>query len=350
MWLVGALSLTLVLLAPVAAAAELLLPPGFTAHVYVTGEGFGTGGAPEIPGLPSASTLAFDPSGVLYLARTGRRYGGGENYDLTRVYRVPAGGARFTRATEARYAYGPPLHNPQVAAIHGRDVLVSTFEHDRKIGVVYRVRDGRAELLAGGTPERGAPPLLTQPEGAAVDAAGNVYVADRGRGVVVKLDPSGRVLDGSYASVRRPRALAVDGENTLWIASDGDADAPWQRGQGEIRKVTGKDAATVVMRGLIAAAIAVTPAGHLFVADRHAGKILFVSRDGTAGEFAGFTNGDAPRGLAFAPITPETRAAGIAGDLFAITIQRGTFALNEVVRISGPFDELVRSREARGDR
>jgi DNA-binding beta-propeller fold protein YncE len=345
MRLAGAVSLVLVLLAPVAATAELVLPPGFTAQVYVTGEGFGTVGTPGISGLPSASTLAFDPRGVLYLARTGRRYGGREDYDLTRIYRVPAGGARLTQAAPERYAYGPPLHNPQVAAMHGPDLLVSTFEHDRKVGVLYRVRDGRAELLAGGTPERGTPPVLIQPEGAAVDAAGNVYVADRSRGVVVKLDPSGRVLDGNYASVRRPRALAVDGENTLWIASDGDADAPWQRGQGEIRKVTGKEVATVVMRGLIAAAIAVTPAGHLFVADRHAAKILFVSRDGTVGELAAFTGGDAPRGLAFAPVTPETRAAGIAGDLFAITIQRGTFALNEVVRISGPFDDLVRARE-----
>ena len=342
MRLAGALSLVVFLLVPVAARAEL--PPGFTARVYVTGEGFDAGGASGIAGVPSASTLAFDQSGVLYLARTGRRYGGGEDYDLTRVHRVPPGGARLTQATEARYAYGPPLHNPQVAAIHGRDLFVSTFEHDRKIGVVYRVRDGRAELFAGGTPEGGAPPLLTQPEGAAVDGAGNVFVADRERGVVVKLDPSGRVLDPSYVSVRRPRALAMDGASTLWVASDGDADAPWQRGQGEIRRVTAKDAVTVVMRGLVAAAIALSPDGHLFVADRHAAKILVVSREGTAGELAAFSGGDAPRGLAFAPVTPETRAAGIAGDLFVVTIRRGTWSVNEVVRISGPFDDFVRSR------
>ena len=340
----GALALLLVLLVPLPAMAELQLPPGFTARVYVTGEGFDAGGRPGITGVPSASTLAFDAGGVLFLARTGRRYGGGEEYDLTRVYRVPPGGARLTPATEARYAYGPPLHNPQVAATHGRDLFVSTFEHDRKVGVFYRIRDGRAELLAGGTPERGTTPVLTQPEGAAVDAAGNVYVADRERGVVVKLDPAGRVLDPSYLSVRRPRGLAIDATNTLWVASDGDADAPWQRGQGEIRKVTGKDAVAVVLRGLVAAGIALSPDGHVFLADRHGGKILFVSREGTTGEFATFTGGDAPRGLAFAPSTPETQTAGIAGELFVVTIRRAAWSVNEVLRISGPFDDLGRGR------
>jgi DNA-binding beta-propeller fold protein YncE len=231
-----------------------------------------------------------------------------------------------------------------VAGIQGRDLFVTTFEHDRKVGVLYRVREGRAELFAGGTPERGAPPLLTQPEGVAVDAEGNVYVADRERGKVLKLDPAGRVLDPSYVSVRRPRSLAIDREGALWMASDADADAPWQRGQGEIRKVTARDTATVVMRGLVAAAISLSPEGHLFVADRHAAKILFVSSDGASGDLASFTAGDAPRSLAFAPVTPETRAAGIAGDLFVVVIRRSMWAVNEVIRISGPFDDLVRSR------
>jgi sugar lactone lactonase YvrE len=334
----------LIVLVPVLAAAELQLPPGFTARVYVTGEGFDPGTTPGVSGLPSTSTLAFDANGVLYLARTGRRYGGGEEYDLTRVYRIAPGGAKLTPATEARYAYGPPLHNPQVAAVHGRDLFVSTFEHDRKVGVFYRIRDGRAELIAGGTPERGTPPFLIQPEGAAVDTAGNLYVADRERGVVVKLDPGGAVLDATYLKVRRPRALAIDAKNTLWVASDGDADAPWQRGQGEIRKVIGKDAAEVVLRGFIAAGIALGPDGHVLFADRHAGKIVFMSREGTTGEFATFTGGDAPRGIAFAPSTPETRAAGIAGDLFVVTIRRGAWSVNEVLRISGPFDDLGRRR------
>ena len=46
------------------AAAEVLLPPGFSAKVYVTGDGFESGGA-RVRGIPSVSTMAFDPAGVL---------------------------------------------------------------------------------------------------------------------------------------------------------------------------------------------------------------------------------------------------------------------------------------------
>ena len=332
----------LVLLTPITAGADMTLVPGFSARVYVSGDGFDTGSA-GVAGVPSASTLAFDSAGFLYFARSGRRYGGGEDYDLTRVYRVGPGGGRLSPAAESRFAYGPPLNNPAVAVAHGRELFVTSYEHDRKVGAVYRLRDGRAELFAGGTPERGAPPLLVQPEGVAVDATGHVYVADRDRGVVMKLDPAGKVVDPSYVAVRRPRALAMDATGALWVANDGDADAPWQRGQGEIRRVTGKDAVNVVMRGLVAAGIAVSPEGNLFVADRHAGKVVFASPEGVTGELATFSGGDAPRGLAFAPVTPETRAAGIAGELFIVTIRRAAWSVNEVVRVSGPFDDAVRS-------
>jgi hypothetical protein len=60
--------------------------------------------------------------------------------------------------------------------------------------------------------------------------------------------------------------------------------------------------------------------------------------------FVSYTQGDAPRGLAFAPDTPATRRAGVAGDLFVATINQGAWTVNEVVRISGPFDELIRQR------
>lgn len=328
------------LLAPAPAAADLLLPPGFAVHVYVSGEGFADSGA---RGVPSASTLAFDETGALYLGRTGRRYSGGEVEDVWPLYRIRPGGARLTPATEASYFYGPPLPNPQVAAVRGgRELLVTTFDRERKVGVLYRVLDGRAELVAGGTPERGTP-LLSQPEGAAVDSAGNIYVADRARGAVVKLDPAGRVVDARWLSVSRPRLVAASGDR-LWVSSDGDAEAPWQRGTGELWTAAHGSAPAVALRGPLAAAIGVSPTGHLAVADRHGARILFLDTGGTPIEFARFTDGDVPRSLCFAPVTPATRRAGIAGDLFVVTISRGAWQVNEILRISGPFDDLVRER------
>jgi len=220
--------------APAPARADLELPPGVTAQVYVTGEGFDASDSRGARGIPAVSTLAFDENGVLYLARTGRRYMGGEVEDIWPLYRIPAGGARLTREHHAAYLHGPPLPNPQVGAVRGgRELFITTFDRDRRIGVLYRVMGGRAELFAGGTPEGGQSPLLKQPEGVAVDAGG-FYVADRDRGAIVRLDPTGRVLDARHTVLRRPRVLAVDGAGALWIGADGDAEAPWQQGAGEI--------------------------------------------------------------------------------------------------------------------
>jgi DNA-binding beta-propeller fold protein YncE len=325
--------------------AEVRLPPGFASQVYVTGQGFTTGRGSR--GIPATSTMVFDRGGSLFLARTGARYQNTETDDLTPVYRVPAGGGRLTPDTEFRFFYGPPLRNPQTAAVRGGlELFVTTFDRDRRLGVVYRVVDGRAELFAGGTPPREAPPLLRQPEGAAVDSTGRVYVADRESGRVLRLDSSGRVLDPSYFVVQRPRVLAVDAGDVLWIGADGKAEAPWQQGPGEIWRVPRDGPPALLLRGPIPAAIAVSAGGHLFVADRQAGELFAVTPGGRRVSFLTYTHGDAPRGLAFAPDTPETRRAGIAGDLFVATINLGAWPVNEIVRISGPFDELVRQRTA----
>jgi len=333
------------LLIPVGAAAEIRLPAGFTAQVYVTGEGFDTDATRGIRGIPATSTLAFDQAGSLYLARTGRRYVGGEAYDLWPVYRIPAGGARLSPDVETRFFYGPPLLNPQVGATRrGRELFVTTFDRERKVGALYRMVDGRAELFAGGTPERGTRPLLKQPEASAVDSAGNLYVADRAENVVVRLDPDGRVLDPGFVKVARPRLLAVDERDHLWIGSDGSAEAPYQQGPGEIVRVSPQGVSDVVYRGPVVAALGVGPGGTVFVADRNEKQIFIIGPDGKRTEFASFTDGDVPRGLVFAPATPEARRAGVAGDLFVIAIKAGTWPVNEVLRISGPFDEVTRPR------
>jgi hypothetical protein len=343
----GALLLGALLLGPRAAAGEVLLPPGFTAQVYVTGEGFDGASGRIGQGIPATSTLAVDASGLLYVARTGRRYLGGEADDLGPIYRIPVGGAWLTPATEGRFFHGPPLRNPQIAAIRGgREVFVTTFDRDRRIGVLYRMLDGRVELFAGGTPPRGTPPLLRQPEAMAIDSAGHLYLADRDQGTIVRLDSAGRVVDPRYVAVTRPRVLAIDEGNHLWIGADGPAEAPWQRGPGEIWRVAPDGQATLVLKGPMPAGIDLSPGGHLFVAERQAAELFVLAPDGRRVEFARFTDGDAPRSLVFVPTTAETRRAGIAGDLLLVTIRRGAWPVNDILRVSGPFDNLARERLA----
>jgi DNA-binding beta-propeller fold protein YncE len=338
-----ALVLAAALALPLTAAAEITLPPGFAKTVYVTGEGFDTAEGRGGVGIPSAATLAVDASGVLYIARTGRRYSGGEVDDLWPVYRIPVGGAKVTKATEKRFLYGPPLPSAQIAGLRGgRELLVTTFDRDRKVGVLYMLVNGHAELMAGGTPPRGASPVLVQPEGVAVDAEGRLYVADRAQDRVLMLDARGAVVDPARFTVKRPRSLAIGADKALWIAGDGAAEAPWQRGPGEIWRHAGEGEPTLMLRGPVAAGMDVGPAGSLFVADRQASTIFVLGPDGRSVPFARFSDGDAPRGLVFAPVTAETQRAGIAGDLFLISIHRGAWPINEVVRISGPFEQYLR--------
>ncbi len=338
-----ALVLLVLLVTPAAAIAEILLPPGFAVEVYVTGDGFDTADGRAAHGVPSSSTLAVDRTGTLYLARTGRRYSGGEIDDLWPVFRFPPGGARVTKETAPRFLYGPPLPSAQVAGLRGDgELLVTTFDRDRKVGVLYVMVNGHAELFAGGTPPtRSVAPVLVQPEGAAADAAGNIYVADRAQDRVLKLDARGAIVDASHVSVKRPRLLAIGADGALWVAADGTAEAPWQRGPGEIWRRVGNSAPTLVRNGPVAAGMGLAPTGHLFVADRQASEIFALTADGRSLPFARFTDGDAPRALAFAPVTPDTRRAGIAGSLFLVAIRRGAWPVNEVLRISGPFERFL---------
>src|SRR5262249_62264103 len=71
------------------ASAEITVPRGFTVSLYASGDGFDAGSISGAGGFPTTTTAAFDAAGMLYLARTGRRYTGGEVDDLWPVYRVP---------------------------------------------------------------------------------------------------------------------------------------------------------------------------------------------------------------------------------------------------------------------
>jgi hypothetical protein len=46
-------------------------------------------------------------------------------------------------------------------------------------------------------------------------------------------------------------------------------------------------------------------------------------------------------------VTPATRRAGIAGDLFLVVVSRSMWLINEIVRISGPFEDWLRQAATR---
>jgi hypothetical protein len=323
--------------------AEITLPHGFTTEVYVTGQGFDTSAERGVTGIPAVGTVGVDAAGTLYMARRGARFRSGDIDDLSAIYRIPAGGARITPDGEARYLYGPPLPNPQIGAVTPRGpVWVTTYDRERRLGALYRVMDGKPVLFAGGRPEAGRMPVLRHPEGVAIDPAGDIYVTDREEGAIVRLDARGQVVNPRHAVVQRPRMLTLDEAGSLWVGGDGTAETPFGTGSGEIVRITPDGRTESLLKGPLPGAFSQSSGGAVFVVQRQTGQLFVVTPDGRRLDFATTRNGSFLRTLAFVPVTPETRRAGLAGDLFVVVVSRSLWLLSEVVRISGPFDEWVR--------
>jgi len=319
--------------------AGVKLPPGFKATPYVTGAKFHEGQR----GIPAVVSMAFHGDGTLYLARTANRLREIYGQSAARIYRIPPGGASLTPRTEEKYLFGPALDDPDELGVNRQGTVFVSTSHPAGYGSVYRLSsDGKPSLFAGG-PAASGKPLFKDPEGIAFDGDGNVYVIDNDLGVVVKIDPQGKVLNPRWLSgVGRGRTLTFDPKGDLWIGSDGPHDAEHIDRYGEIIRLqlsTGKR--EQVYSGALPSGMSFSPGGNLFVAQRRAHKLFVLTADGKRVEFASFTGRSALRTLAFAPVTEATRRLGIAGALFVMVFPMLDYPVREIIRISGPFDDFV---------
>lgn len=323
--------------------AGLKLPPGFKVMTYVTGSGFHEGER----GIPAVVSMMFHTDGTLYFARTANRLREIYGRSSAPIYRIPPGEAKITPESEKTFLFGPPLEDPDELGINARgEVFVST-RNPAGYGSIYRLNAaGKSSRFAGGPPSSGSP-LFLDPEGIAFDKKGNVYVVDKDLGVVVQLDPDGKVLNRRWISeIGRGRTLTFDPRDYLWIGSDGPHDTPHIDGSGQIfRFHLASKKLDVVHSGPLPSGMGLTPDGNLFVAQRRSHKLFALTADGKRVEFASFTGRSALRTLAIPPDTEQTRKLGIAGDLFVMVFPMLDYPVREVIRISGPFDAYV-AREA----
>ena len=127
---------------------------------------------------------------------------------------------------------------------------------------------------AGSLDGTGPSAMFFQPDGVAVDGAGNVYVSDKWNTEIRKVTPSGVVttiagksfVNGSISSgsvdglgpaarFRYPQGVAIDGAGNLWVAD------------GELRMIDPDDRVSTVTGYTVGGAEAVTtdPAGNVYV-------------------------------------------------------------------------------------
>jgi sugar lactone lactonase YvrE len=221
----------------------------------------------------SPSGLAIDPHGVLYVADTGNNA----------IRRVAPDGSVTTLAGDGQPGYqdgvgtAARFNGPIGVAVDasGRVIVADTY-NDRIRAIAS---DGTVTTIAGG-PEpglldrAGLEARFDTPSGVAIDAAGNILVADTGNDVIRLIAPSGEVssriptLDQWLA---QPTGIAAGADGEIFV-TDERGRVVAGRGPGEWRVIAGStpgfaDGDGAAARFRRPSGVAVAAPGRLVVAD-----------------------------------------------------------------------------------
>ncbi len=185
-----------------------------------------------------------------------------------------------------------------------------------------------------------ASPAFNSPAGLAVDAAGNLYVADSANNQIRKITPGGTVTvlagtgiagsaDGAanVATFNSPEGVAVDSSGDVFVAdTDNNEIREIHASSGQVTTVVSAAAGLFNPYG-----IAVDAAGTLYVADTGNNEIRKISTNGTVTTLAGSTTAGSADGTgAAASFThPFAVAVNSAGDVYV-----ADFGNNEIREIT----------------
>ena len=152
----------------------------------------------------------------------------------------------------------------------------------------------------------GASAQFSNPEGIAVDAQGNIYVADSFNNRIRKITPDGTVstiagngtagyFDGPAATAEfyGPQGLTVDAQGNVFVADYGNNVIREITPAGVVSTFAGNttsgyvDGAATVAEFNSPAAVAVDKSGNLYVADRHNNMIRKITPAGVVSTIAG---------------------------------------------------------------
>jgi sugar lactone lactonase YvrE len=214
--------------------------------------------------------------------------------------------------------------------------------------------DGRVTTMAGVASEWGnndgarAAARFNSPQGLAADAAGNVYVADRDNHAIRKITPDGTVSTlagsallpgagdgpGSRAGFFRPSAIAVDASGNVFVADTRNFTIRKISSTGVVTTLAGRadeqgniDGPAQSARFGFIEGIAVDTAGDVYVADNSSHVIRKLSTRGVVTTVAGLnsTLGSADGvGAAARFAYPGGLAIGKDGNLYVADSHSGT--------------------------
>ena len=286
---------------------ELISPNPFTDSTVVAGSdsaGYKDGLGPDAR-FDHPFGLALDNAGNLYIADEGnsliRKIDPATNVT---TFAGMVGVIGSANGADSLSSFNKPF---SVAA----DASGNVFVADAGNNLIRKITpDGTVSTFAGtgvAGADDGTQATFNSPLGVATDQAGNVYVADYGNDLIRKITADGTVstiagkkgvsgtADGSDTTARfnLPESLAVDAAGNIYVADNGN---------NMIRKITAAGVvSTLAGNGSVGNAngngasasfhspfgIAVDAAGNIYVADAGNNMIRKITPDGTVSTFAG---------------------------------------------------------------
>jgi uncharacterized protein (TIGR03437 family) len=282
-----------------------------------------------------ARDVALDLAGNLYVAHGSLVY---KRPRFGNVSIFAGNGLAFHYSGDGGPALNARFYGPRAIA---RDSAGNLYVADtgnslvRKIGADLSVRTiaglGTAGFSGDGKPAVNA--QLNSPAGIAVDAAGNIYIADAGNQRIRRIDANGVITTmagtgsaqyggdsgpGTVATLNTPAGLAVDSSGNLYIADTGNHAVRKLTIDGTISTVAGNGTHGFAGDGGSPAgalldspsAVAVDRDGNLFVADAGNHRIRRISPDSSLGPAVISTVPDANAALWHTPAGVAVDAGG----------------------------------------
>jgi sugar lactone lactonase YvrE len=306
----------------------------------------GDGGPATATSLYNPYGMAVDASGNLYIADGNKQ----------RIRKVSPGGIISTVAGNGSLGFGgdggaaasASLNNPRGVAVDASgNLYIADFlnQRIRKVntsGIISTVA-GNGSRGFGGDGGAATSASLSDPIGIAVDASGNLYITDVGNQRIRKVNTSGIIStvvgngsagfsgDGgvaTVASLNNPYGVAVDASGNLYIADRSNQRIRKVNTSGIISTVAGTgsssfsgDGGAATSAGLYSPGdVAVDASGNLYIADYQNQRIRKVNTGGIISTVAGIGfpgfSGDGGAATVAALSYPNNVAVCASGDLY----------------------------------
>ena len=191
----------------------------------------------------------------------------------------------------------PPIISYATPQVYKVNLVIASLAPSNSGGAVPLAVYGGTTIFAGnGVPgfsdNTGSQATFNAPDGTAVDAAGNIYIADAANNSIRKITTTGVVTTiagngqagtsngpGASASFNQPEGVAVDAAGNVYVADAGN---------NLIRKITPGGLVTTFASGIgNPSGIAVDANGNVYVADFVNNLIKIITPGGTVRIFAG---------------------------------------------------------------